>query len=90
MMKRIARAVHHICPTDAIAMLKETSLASGMVMERIDTHVTKMIVSKLVVVRLRMNDVMHCVLDVGENKKINKTMFQIIHVSAELFHFNKK
>ena len=75
MMKRIARAVPRGTPTDAIAMLKETSLASGMVMERIIIHVTMIIVSKLVVVRLRMNDVMHCVLDVGENKKINKTMF---------------
>ena len=67
-------------------MLKETSLASWMLMEGVDSHVTMMMVSKLVVVRLRMNDVMHCVLDVGENKKINKTMFEIIHVSAELFH----
>ena len=75
MMKRIARAVRHGGPTDAIAMLKETSLASGMEMDGIDTHVILVIVSKLVVVRLRMNDVMHCVLDVGENKKINKTMF---------------
>ena len=69
MMKRIARAVRHGTPTDAIAMLKETSLASGMVMEGINTHVTKMIVSKLVVVRLRMNDVMHCVLDVRRKQK---------------------
>ena len=69
MMKRIARAVRHGSPTDAIAMLKETSLASGMVMDGIGTHVTKMIVSKLVVVRLRMNDVMHCVLDVRRKQK---------------------
>ena len=69
MMKRIARAVRHICPIDAIAMLKETSLASGMVMERIIIHVTMIIVSKLVVVRLRMNDVMHCVLDVRRKQK---------------------
>ena len=67
MMKRIARAVRG--PTDAIAMLKETSLASGMVMDWIITHVTKMFVSKLVVVRLRMNDVMHCVLDVRRKQK---------------------
>ena len=69
MMKRIARAVRHGRPTDAIAMLKETSLASGMVMKLIDSHVTKMIVSKLVVVRLGMNDVMHCVLDVRRKQK---------------------
>ena len=74
MMKRIARAVRQITPTDAIAMLKETSLASGMVMDGIDSHVTKMVVSKLVVVRLRMNDVMHCVLDVRK-QKTKKTMF---------------
>ena len=67
MMKRIARAVGG--RTDAIAMLKETSLASWMVMDWIDTHVTMMIVSKLVVVRLRMNDVMHCVLDVRRKQK---------------------
>ena len=30
MMNRIARAVRHGTPTDAIAMLKETSTASGM------------------------------------------------------------
>ena len=51
MMKRIARTVRHRCPTDAIAMLKETLLASGMVMKRIDSHVILIIVSKLVVVR---------------------------------------
>ena len=69
MMKRYARAVRHGGPTDAIAMLKETSLASGMVMDGIGTHVILIIVSKLVVVRLRMNDVMHCVLDVGRKQK---------------------
>ena len=69
MMKRIARAVRHISPSDAIAMLKETSLASGMVMEGIGSHVIGMIVSKLVVVRLRMNDVMRCVLDVRRKQK---------------------
>ena len=65
MMKRIARAVRHICPTDAIAMLKDTSVAIGMGMERIGTHAIVMIVSKLVVVRLQLNVVMHFVLDVG-------------------------
>ena len=69
MMKRIAQAVRQGTPTDAIAMLKETSLASGMVMERIGGHVTNMIVSKLVEVGLRMNDVMHCVLDVRRKQK---------------------
>ena len=69
MMKRIARAVRGISPSDAIAMLKETSLANGMVMERVDSHVIMMLVSKLVVVRLRMNDVMHCVLDVRRKQK---------------------
>ena len=69
MMKRIAGAVRGISPTDAIAMLKETSLASGMVMDGIDMHVILMVVSKLVVVRLRMNDVMQCVLDVRRKQK---------------------
>ena len=68
-MKRIARAVRHQGPTDAIAMLKETLLASGMEMDGIIGHVTLMIVSKLVVVRLRMNDVMHCRLDVRRKQK---------------------
>ena len=69
MMKRIARAVRHGRPTDAIAMLKETSLASGMVMDRIGGHVILIGVSKLVVVRLRMNDVMQYVLDVRRQQK---------------------
>ena len=69
MMKRIARAVRHGTPTDAIARLKETLLASGMVMDGIIGHVTLMIVSKLVVVRLRINDVMHCGLDVRRKQK---------------------
>ena len=64
MMKQIARAVRHICPTDAIAMLKETSLASGIKMEMINTHVMLFGVSKVVIMRLRLNDVMHYVLDV--------------------------
>ena len=50
MMKRIAQAVHHGGPTDAIAMLKEISLANGMMMEWIGSHVIMIIVSKLVVV----------------------------------------
>ena len=64
MMKRIARAVRHRGPTDAVAMLKETSLASGMVMNLIGLHVILTIVSKLVVVGLRLNDVVHYVFDV--------------------------
>ena len=68
MMKRIARAARIMRPIDAIAMLKER--ASGMVMDLIDTHVMMRIVSKLVVVRLRLNDVMHYVLDVGRIQKI--------------------
>ena len=71
MMKRIARAVRHICPTDAIAMLKETSLASGMEMDMICKHVTMIDVSKLVALRLHLNDVMHYVLDVGRKQKLN-------------------
>ena len=67
MMKRIARAVRPVMPTDAIAMLKE--IASGMEMERIFGHVIVMFVSKLVVMRLRMNDVIHYVLDVGRKQK---------------------
>ena len=69
MMKQIARAVRGICLTDAIAMLKETSLASGMVMDGIGSHVTIIIVSKLIEVRLRLNDVMHFVLDVRRKQK---------------------
>ena len=64
MMKRIARAVRHTLPTDAIAMLKETSLASGMEMDMIDAHVILIGVSKFVVLGLRLNDVMHYVRDV--------------------------
>ena len=91
-MKRIARAVRHIGPTDAIAMLKETSLASGIMMDGIDTHVFLIRASKLVVVILRLNDVIHYVLDVGrKQKKINQTMFENIRAStATLFYFNKK
>ena len=51
MMKRIARAVRRGCPTDAIAMSKETSFASGMEKEMITTHVILIRVSELVVVR---------------------------------------
>ena len=54
MMKRIAPAVRHIGPNDAIAMLKETSRASGMEMDMIDTHVIRIIVSKFFVLRLRL------------------------------------
>ena len=69
MMKQIARAVRHIGPTDAIAMLKESSLASGMVMDGIDTHVILIRVSKLVVVILQLNDVILYELDVGRKQK---------------------
>ena len=69
MMKRIARAVRQIIPTDAIAMFKETSLANGIVMEIIGTHVMMTIVSKLVVMRLQLNDVMHYVLDARRQQK---------------------
>ena len=58
MMKRIARAVRYGGPNDAIAMLKETSLASGMMMDSIGEHVMLLGVSKLIAVRLRLNDVM--------------------------------
>ena len=68
-MKRIARDVRQFGPNDAIAMLKEISLASGMRMDTIGSHVMIIAVSKLVVVRLRLNDVMHHVLDVGRKKK---------------------
>ena len=54
MMKRIARAVRHGGPTNAIAMLKETSLASGIEMDVIDSHVIRIIVSKFFVLRLRL------------------------------------
>ena len=70
MMKRIARAVRHICPTDAIAMLKETSLVSGMEMDLIGAHVILIGVSKVVVLRLRLNYVMHYVFDVGRKQKL--------------------
>ena len=69
MMKQIARAVRQSGPTGAIAMLKETSLASGMVMEGIGSHVILIVVSKLVVVRLRLLDTIHYVLDVGKKQK---------------------
>ena len=78
-MKRIAVAVLRYSPTDAIAMLKETSLASGiglgMEMERIGAHVITIIVSKLVVVKLRLNkSCIMCLMFEG-NKKLNKTFF---------------
>ena len=63
MMKRIVQAVLHRDPNDAIAMLKKTSLAIGMGMEGIGLHVMVIIVSKLIVVRLWLNDVMHYVLE---------------------------
>ena len=85
MMKRIARAVRGIGPTDAIAMLKETSLASGMEMEVIRTHV---MVSNLGVLRLRLNDFMYYVLDVGRKQK-HKTK-QCLKICALLQTFSKR
>ena len=38
-------------------------------MDKIGTLVILIVVSKLVVVRLRINDVMHYVLDVGKKQK---------------------
>ena len=90
MMKRIARAVLVIRPPDAIAMLKETSLASGMEMDIIDAHVILIIVSKFVVLRLRLNDVMHYMLDVGKKQKLNQTLFRNKRASTELLYLNKK
>ena len=72
MMKRIARAVRQSTPTDAIAMLQETSLASGMIMQTIVLHVFLIMVSKLVIVRVWMTNVMHYVLDVERKQKTNK------------------
>jgi len=46
-MKKIARNVHHIDPTDAIATRKETSHASGMEMDKICILVILIIVSKI-------------------------------------------
>ena len=59
MMKRIAQAVRRFIPTDAIAMLKKASLANGIKMEWISSHVILIHVSKFVAVRLLLNDVMH-------------------------------
>ena len=72
MMKRIARAVRQIRPTDAIAMLKETLRASGM--ERIISHVMLIGVSKLVVVRVRLNDVTYYVLDARRKQKTKQSL----------------
>ena len=83
-MKRIARAVRHGTPTDAIAMLKETSIASGMEMDKIGTHVILIAVSKLGVVRLRLNDVMHYVLVVEKKQKQNAAMCENRHASTDL------
>ena len=69
MMKRIAQAVRRFIPTDAIAMLKKASLANGIKMEWISSHVILIHVSKFVAVRLLLNDVMH-EIHAGRKQKI--------------------
>ena len=72
MMKRIAQAVHRFIPTDAIVTLEKASLASGIKMEGISSHVILIRVSKFVVVRLLLNDVVHKI-HAGRKQKTQKT-----------------